>query len=346
MGSDNSKPDHRLLATSVTTRIDVPRERLCAAGAPSAITVAAIMENETRDETMRLQDQLLRTFDVELLLTKHLTLPDVFSADFTKEGGASLIKLASGIRVDTASGAFYVDLNSRNEMALIRMKVEARVPIEARNKVYDSIAIFLDHLSYAAGVPILTGQMKIYDYKNHIITIDMVGPEREAIISTGAQSLPLPLAPVYALYREFKNSSSAYYRLLCLYKIMEGLLGPLRKKGREEAEALGVPLSMPKEKVPDHPDISRDLRHLVGKPIKDFYDNVLQKPYRDAASHFLVGDDAILQVSAAEDRHKFAEMTFICDLCVRVLSQITKGCCGAWMRPAGRRSSSSLESRT
>jgi hypothetical protein len=91
MGSDNSKPDHRLLATSVTTRIDVPREQLCAAGAPSAITVAAIMENETRDETMRLQDQLLRTFDVELLLTKHLTLPDVFSADFTKEGGASLI---------------------------------------------------------------------------------------------------------------------------------------------------------------------------------------------------------------------------------------------------------------
>src|SRR6185437_895961 len=135
--------------------------------------VAAIMENETRDETLRLQDQSLRAFDVEVLLTKHLTLPDVFSADFTREDGASLIKLASGVRVDTASGAFYVDLNGRNEMPLIRMKVEARVPIEARNKVYDAIAVFLDHLSYAAAAPILTGQMKIYDDKNQITTIDM-----------------------------------------------------------------------------------------------------------------------------------------------------------------------------
>jgi hypothetical protein len=342
MDSDKSKPDHRLLATSVTTRIDVPREQLCAAGAPSAVTVAAIMENETRDEAMRLQDQSLRAFDVEALLTKQLTLPDMFSADFTKEDGASLIKLASGIRVDTASGAFYVDLNSRNEMALIRMKVEARVPIEARNKVYDAIAIFLDHLSYAAGVPILTGQMKIYDDKNHIITIDMVGPEREATVSTGAQSLPLPLAPVYALYREFKNSSSAYYRLLCLFKIMEGLFGVLRKKGREEAEALGVPFSMPMEKVPDHPDISKDLRYLVGKPIKEFYDNVLQKPYRDAASHFLVGDDAILQVSSAEERYKFAEMTFVCDLCVRILISNHEAFLRRLDAAAGRRPPSSV----
>ena len=258
MDKDTSKPEHRLLATSVTTRVDVPREQLPAAGAPSAITVAAIMENETRDETLRLQDQSLRAFDVEVLLTKHLTLPDTFNADFTKEDGASLIKLASGVRVDTASGAFYVDLNGRNEMALIRMKVEARVPIEARNKVYDAIAVFLDHLSYAAAAPILTGQMKIYDDKNQIITIDMVGPEREVTLNPGAQHLPLALSPIYALYREFKNSSSAYYRLLCLYKIMEGLLGVLRKKGREEAEALGVPFSMPKETG------SRSSGHLQG----------------------------------------------------------------------------------
>ena len=93
------------------------------------------MENETRDETLRLQDQSLRAFDVEVLLTKHLTLPDTFNAGFTKEDGTSLIKLASNIRVDTASGTFHVDLNSQNEMALIRMRVEARVPTEARNKI-------------------------------------------------------------------------------------------------------------------------------------------------------------------------------------------------------------------
>ena len=51
---------------------------------------------------------------------------------------------------------------------------------------------------------------------------------------------------------------------------MEGILGVLRKKGREEAQALGVPFSMPKETVPDHPDISKDLRYLVGKQSKIF----------------------------------------------------------------------------
>ncbi len=86
-------------------------------------------------------------------------------------------------------------------------------------------------------------------------------------LSPGAQHLFVELSPIYALYREFKNSSSAYYRLLCLFKVMEGILGVLRKKGREEAKALGVRFSMPKETVPDHPDISKDLRYLVGKPM-------------------------------------------------------------------------------
>jgi hypothetical protein len=76
---------------------------------------------------------------------------------------------------------------------------------------------------------------------------------------------------------------------------------------------------MPKERVPDHPDISQDLRYLIGEPIKKFYDNILAKRYRDAASHFLVQENVILQVSSAEERNKFAEMAFVCDLSARVL---------------------------
>jgi hypothetical protein len=54
MDKDMSKPEHRLLAKSVTNGVDVSRELLGAAGAPSAVTVVAVMENETRDETIRL----------------------------------------------------------------------------------------------------------------------------------------------------------------------------------------------------------------------------------------------------------------------------------------------------
>jgi hypothetical protein len=58
---------------------------------------------------------------------------------------------------------------------------------------------------------------------------------------------------------------------------------------------------------------------IIGKPIKEFYDNVLEKRYRDAASHFLIQENVILQVSSAEERHRFAEMAFVCDLSARVL---------------------------
>ena len=317
-----SKPEPRLIMKSVKNRAEIPLGKLGAPGAPKAINIVAIMENETRDDKARLQDQSLRMFNVELLLTKQLTVPDTFNSDFTKEDGTSFIKLAlttSKIKVNTASGTFEAELNSRNEMALIRMRVEACVPTEARNKVYDATAAFLDHLSYLAQAPILTGLMKIYDEKNQVFTIDILGPEQEVTLNPGAQYLFHELSPIYALYREFKNSNSAYYRLLCLFKVMEGILGVLRKKGREEAKALGIQLSMPKEKVPDHPDISQDLRYLIGKPIKEFYDNILEKRYRDVASHFLVQENVILQVSSAEERNKFAEMAFVCDLCARVL---------------------------
>jgi hypothetical protein len=318
---DRSKytPDHLLLARAVTNQVEIPRAELPAPGAPNAITIVTIMENETRDDAQRLQDRSLRMFDVEVLLTKQLTLPDAFTAAFTKEDGTSLIKLRSDIKVDTVAGVFHVEMNSRNEMALIRMNVEAHLPTEARNKVYDAIAVFLDHISYIARVPLLARQMKITDSKNQIFIIDITGPDREATLNPGGTRLFIELAPIYALYREFKNSSSAYYRLICLYKIMEGILVVLRKKAREQANALGVPFSLPKERVPDHPDISEDLRNLIGKPIKNFYDNVLQKRYRDAASHFLIQEDVILQVSSAEESNKFAEMTFVCDLCVCLL---------------------------
>jgi hypothetical protein len=317
-----SSSEYRLLKREVENRMEIPVGQLSAPGAPFMIVPVAQSENETRNDKARLQDQSMRIFNVEYLLTKQLTLPNEFNFDFTKEDGASLIKLAPSstkLKVDTLMGAFDVELNGRSEMALIQMKVEACSAIEARNKAHDATSRFLDHLSYLAQVPILTGLMRIHDDKNQVTALDMIGPEQEVTLNPGrGQSFP-ELAPIYALYREFKNSGSAYYKLLCLFKIMEGILGVLRKSGREEAKALGIPLLIPKERVPDHPDISKNLRYLVGRSIKEFYDNILEKLYRDVVSHFLVRENIVLHVSSAEERSKFAEMAFVCDLCARVL---------------------------
>jgi hypothetical protein len=280
------------------------------------------MKNESREDHARLNDRSLRTFEVDLQLTREAHFPYDINGAFTKDDGASFIKLLPGkcgLKVGTSFGTFNVEVNSRSEIALIHMSVEASTPIEARHKVYDAVAAVLDHLSYASGAPILTEVMRIYDTKNQITTIDHLGPERPAIIDSFSPRLFSDLAPIYALYREFKNSVSAYYRLLCLFKIMEGIFGVLRKKAREDAKALGITLSIPKELVPDHPDIPAELRYLIGGPIKNFYDTILQKRYRDVASHFLVQENVVLRVSSAHEQAKFAAMSFLCDLCVRLL---------------------------
>ena len=50
----------------------------------------------------------------------------------------------------------------------------------------------------------------------------------------------------------------------------------------------------------------------------------------------LVGDDEILLLSSAEERYKFAEITFVCDLCAGVLISKTRGVAAAvWTKPEG-----------
>ena len=46
------------------------------------------------------------------------------------------------------------------------------------------------------------------------------------------------MKPVYAMYREGKNSNSCFYGFLCYYKIMEGLLGGMRANAFARAKLL------------------------------------------------------------------------------------------------------------
>jgi hypothetical protein len=313
---------HELIATTEGPGVELALDKMPAAGALGQLTVLAIMENETRDNNSRLNDQLNRPFLIRFILSKQITFPDRLSYNFTRNDGASYVTMADGattLSVRTASGAFEVELNDRQELSLIRAQFQATSAIEARNKAYNLTAPFLDSLSFWSNTPIITGLLEIYDEVNQAYTIDMIGPERAILYGPGAHRIFAALEPIYGLYREFKNSNSTYYRLLCLYKIMEGVFGPLRKNARRESKRIGVVLSWPKEFVPSHPHIAPDLRHLIGKPIKEFYDTVLQKEYRDTVSHFLVREDVILRVSSAAERFRFAEMTFLTDLCVRVL---------------------------
>jgi hypothetical protein len=322
MASPMTTKKHELIAVTDGPGVELALDKMPVAGALGQLTVLAIMENETRDNDARLNDQSSRPFLIRLILSKQTTFPDKLNYNFTRNDGASYVTIAAeatSLSVRTTLGAFEVELNDRRELSLIRTQIQAVSAIEARDKAYNLTVPFLDSLSFWSNTPIITGLMEIYDEINQAYTIDMMGPERTIVYGPGVNRLFAALEPIYGLYREFKNSDSTYYRLLCLYKIMEGVFGPLRRNARKEAKRIGAELSWQKEFVPSHPHIAPPLRYLVGKPIKEFYDTVLQKEYRDTVSHFLVRENVVLKVSSAAERFRFAEMTFLSDLCVRVL---------------------------
>lgn len=303
-------------------RLETAPGALGAPGAPIQLTILAIMPNEHRSDASRLHDIESRAFRVDMLLIRSIGFLDEIKGDFTVEDGSSHVRAPMGttvLKVATPGGTFTIHLNARGELALISMGVDATNATEARNLVQDATAPFLDHLAFMTGTPILTGITRIQDENNQATTLDLVAPEQKIILNPGEQSLFEELSPIYALYREFKNTVSPFYRLLCAYKIMEGIYGVLRKIARERAKQLGTKLNIPKEVVPDHPDIARDLRYLIGKPIKTVCDNILQKRYRDAAAHFLVQEAEVLKVSSAVERSKFADMAFLCDLCAQIV---------------------------
>jgi len=322
--------DYRIVGTSPTTSATLAADDLGAPGAPSMLSILGIQADATGDDEARLTDTSLRAFEVEIILTKQSGFRSHINANFAEGDGTSFLKVAgdqmSGARIATAFGEFNIALNGRNEWSLIQMTLNASSPEEARHRTFEAVDSFLDHVSFMAGVPIIYGQTRVRDIKNDVLAIDVVGPEREATVNAGARQLHSAMRPVYALYREFKNSNSSYYRLLCLYKIMEGVLGPLRAEAKKEALRLGVKLSIPKEKVPNHSDISPSLKYLIGKSAREFFDRTLQKQYRDIVAHFLINGTGVLHVSSAEQKSRFSQMAFVCDLCVRVLIENHEQC--------------------
>jgi hypothetical protein len=108
------------------------------------------------------------------------------------------------------------------------------------------------------------------------------------------------LAPYEALIREAITTGSPYYRLLCAYRLYEGVQ-LLRKMLRDLGDRAGVVVTLPKPKPLDLEWMKRfGIRDefLAGlKNVEDFWQKTAQ--LRNAAAHFLL-DDAEAPVSFSD----------------------------------------------
>jgi hypothetical protein len=129
--------------------------------------------------------------------------------------------------------------------------------------------------------------------------------------------LQLPMKPVYAMYREAKNTTSYFYKFLCYFKILEGLLGKMNADIHRNAKKHSVSLQVVKLIVPDHPELPEQYKVYVGKQIKYFFDSVLTPQFRQAAAHFITNKGEVLDMSDPRHVRRFSTVTLILELCVR-----------------------------
>lgn len=315
-------PKPTLLGSTSTPSLEVGVERLGPAGIRGELNVLAQCPDDPRSDAERFADNSIRLFEVDARLSKSPMISDRIAGDFTElDGGSYLLSPGNTDHFKLKSGGsvFEIKKNAAGEMSFVHFECKATNPDDAHKQFLKAVLPVLDHFSYVTNTPILIDASRVNDPKNHRVTLFFVGPFGKFVIEPQEHVLFDSMRPVYAMYREARNSNSDFYKFLCFYKILEGLLGSIKAKLHKEAQSRGVKLTSIKAIVPDHPNISAVLRPYVGKSIKKFFDEVLTPRFRNAMTHFETDDGTVLHMSDPEHLDQYANIMLICELCVRIV---------------------------
>lgn len=308
----------RHLGSSTTTSITIPSEQLGPPGSHGSLHVEPVYSDGRSSKGWE-TDNSLRRFHVIGRLSKTSTVPGDVRGDFSeKDGNSYLITPAMQMQLDGPRGSLIGKKNDAGELSTIEFGCEARNPIEAKAHFVNAVYPILDHLSYQFNVPFFIQMIRVRDEKYQTQHFDCIGPFRLGVLTNSATRLWYEMQPDYSMYREAKNSESDFYKFLCFYKIMEGLLGRMRANVHKKARARGLKLTVGSQTVPDSPHVDPTLRQYVGMPMKKFYD-ALTKQFRVAIAHFMTADERVLHVSSPAELYSFSAVAFLCDLCVRDL---------------------------
>ncbi|WP_300115534.1 methylamine utilization protein MauJ [Sphingobium sp.] len=314
--------NQRFLGQTAGSNLTISLDQLGAPGVHGCIEIVPLFTNEAGDEPApKPQVEGVHTFAVSARMAKSPTALTL-QGDFGEGDGTSYLTVSNEvarIEVGGFGGLLHFHRNAAGELATVSASIDAENANEAHATFLTQLNSFIDRVSYLAAVPMFIELIVVKDTATDAQFMFFVSPPRSSQINPGGETLHTELAPVYALYREAQNSFSPYYRVLCLFKIMEGLLLSLRTQMRARARQSKIEIYGLKLVVPDHQDLLKPLKQYVGKPIKDFFDNFLQKEYRDAMAHFNLKGRQPLNVSDPQHWRRFSDVAFICDLCVRLL---------------------------
>ena len=254
-----------------------------------------------------------------LLLKSPASVGDI-KGDFNENDGSSYLAPPQGadtLRAETPHGFFEVLKNQSGDLSFLRFECRATSTADARDRFQIAALPFLDKLSFIANCPLVVGTTRIDDRQNQCTTLQYISPYRKAIVNPHRATIYAEMAPVYAMYREAKNSNSDFYKFLCYYKLLEGMFAHLRANTFKLAKERGITIDTVKDTVPDSEYIPEPFTQYAGKSVKGFFDSVMTPEFRNAVAHFVSDDGFVLNMSSPAHIDRFSNILFISELCAR-----------------------------
>lgn len=236
------------------------------------------------------------TFRVRAVLSDHIPLAG--SIDEVVSRPSSHLLAVNGKKLSIylhhgGTNAVYYDLvaGETEELEYIEVTVKSRFPSNAFYSSRTAVNRLLDSLMRVQWLPLTIRRLDLhYEDQATPLCHQLVLPFTEGIRLGplgGIQQLPLFTA-YEAVVREAITTISPYYRLLCAYRLYEGL-NPLRKSLRELAIRLKIDKKLPKSPKVDLNDLRSYGFHeefLKGiKNTQDFWQKTTD--LRNSIAHFL-----------------------------------------------------------
>jgi hypothetical protein len=279
----------KYLGTTRTPSIELPLDRIGPPGISSELHALPQLENDSRSNDERLNDLSIRRFKVSACLSKLPPNENIISSRFSEKDGNSYLLMpsnASFIIVATPLGDVKLGKNELGEISFATYECQSDSIAGAKEMFLRGVLPFFDHMAYATNAPLFIAALWIDDQKNQHTAIYYVNPYHKFTVNSHARQVIIEMAPIYAMYREAKNSQSNFYRFLCYYKILEGLLSKFHSSAMKRVRKLGISPSFSKTLVPDSHYFEAAQKPFVGMPLKEVLRRGLDPEVSNCGSSF------------------------------------------------------------
>jgi hypothetical protein len=163
--------------------------------------------------------------------------------------------------------------------------------LNAGDRIISTVA---DYICFSKEVPLEVHNVKVFEAStNELVRVYLGLPYSTKVVVDerlldGGLKVPKQLVPLLRLFRDAINSINPYYRMMCLYRIAEGLK-KIRALNEEKVAQCGSGLKRPRQRIPDNEFTRSRFSNWIGKSVHDFVDHV-EHNFRRYNAHLIIDE--------------------------------------------------------